>query len=355
MTLRTCVVMSLAALLTIPAAADTSFFFSTGNPDGRIATLSRVASGAKIETETADDFVLDQTTRITQATFIGLLPAGTPASSVTRVEIELYHVFPADSANPPSGNVPTRVNSPADVEISAATRDSSAGTLTFAVSILNSSFAVANTVINGIHKSPNQFTAGEGPATGEEVLISVNFTTPIDLPADHYFFRPEVLVSTGDFLWLSAPKPIVAPGTPFSADLQSWIRNANLVPDWLRIGTDITHQGPFNAAFSLGGFSFAPFQTRYSSNLASGDSVINATNTGAGSTSPFPTQNGNICVNVYTFSPDEQLISCCACPITPDGLVSLSARNDLISNTLTPGVPTSIVIKLLASAGSPKP
>ena len=84
-------------------------------------------------------------------------------------------------------------------------------------------------------------------------------------------------------------------------------------------------------------------------NLPIGDSVINVTNTGARSTVAFPTQNGNICVNVYTFSPDEQLISCCACPVTPDGLVSLSAHNDLISNTLTPGVPTSIVIKLLAS------
>ncbi len=92
-----------------------------------------------------------------------------------------------------------------------------------------------------------------------------------------------------------------------------------------------------------------PFQVRYASNLPVGDSVINATNTGASSTVAFPTQNGNICMNVYTFSPDEQLISCCTCPITPDGLVSLSARNDLISNTLTPGVPTSIVVKLLAT------
>ena len=66
----------------------------------------------------------------------------------------------------------------------------------------------------------------------------------------------------------------------------------------------------------------------------------------------MPIQNGNICVNVYAFSPDEQLISCCSCPVTPDGLASLSARNDLISNTLTPGVPTSIVIKLVASAGT---
>ena len=92
-----------------------------------------------------------------------------------------------------------------------------------------------------------------------------------------------------------------------------------------------------------------PFQVRYASNLPVGDSVVNVTNTGAISTQAFQNQNGNICVNVYTFSPDEQLISCCACPVTPDGLVSLSSRNDLISNTLTPGVPTSIVIKLLAT------
>ena len=43
----------------------------------------------------------------------------------------------------------------------------------------------------------------------------------------------------GDFLYLSAPRPIVAPGTPFAGDLQAWIRNSDLAPDWLRIGTDI--------------------------------------------------------------------------------------------------------------------
>lgn len=96
------------------------------------------------------------------------------------------------------------------------------------------------------------------------------------------------------------------------------------------------------------------FQVTYAPNLVAaragltsgavaiaGDSVINITNAN--------TSGGNICVNVYAFSPDEQLVSCCACPVTPNGLVSLSARNDLISNTLTPGVPTSIVIKLLAT------
>ncbi|HME72164.1 MAG TPA: PEP-CTERM sorting domain-containing protein, partial [Myxococcota bacterium] len=158
---------------------------------------------------------------------------------------------PTDSANPPSGNVPTRTNSPADVEIGAATRDSMDGSLSFSPSVLNSSFTVANTVVNGINKIPNQFTGGEGPATGEEVRFSITFNSALVLPADHYFFRPEVELTSGNFLWLSAPKPIV--GTPFTPDLQSWIRNDDLAPDWLRIGDDITHQGPFNAAFSLSG------------------------------------------------------------------------------------------------------
>jgi len=76
------------------------------------------------------------------------------------------------------------------------------------------------------------------------------------LAADHYFFRPEVALTNGSFLWLSAPKPIVAPGTAFPpgfTDLQSWTRNDDLAPDWSRIETDITHQGPFHAAFSLTG------------------------------------------------------------------------------------------------------
>ena len=83
--------------------------------------------------------------------------------------------------------------------------------------------------------------------TGQEVLISVNFNTPLGLSADHYFFRPEALGNSGDFLWLSAPK------AQFTGDLQTWMRNDDLAPDWSRIGTDITGQGPFDASFSLTG------------------------------------------------------------------------------------------------------
>ena len=247
--------LSVGVWLATPAWAG-PFFFSTGNPDGRLGALSRAASPGKLETETADDFILEQTTIITGATITGLTPPGTPLAHISNVEIELYHIFPQDSANPPSGNVPSRVNSPADVEIAAATRDESLGTLGFTASLLSGSFSVLNTVVNGINKVPNSTTGGEGPASGEEVQITITFTAPILLPAGHYFFRPEVLVTGGDFLYLSAPRPIVPPGTPFAGDLQAWIRNSDLAPDWLRIGTDIiggTTPPTFNMTFSLTG------------------------------------------------------------------------------------------------------
>ena len=112
-------------------------------------------------------------------------------------------------------------------------------------------------MINGINKAPTQTTHGEGPATGEQVEIAITFNPPLFLPAGHYFFRPEAEVSDGNFLFLSAPRPITS-GTPFPAgttDLQAWIRNANLSPDWLRIGTDIIGAGSFNMTFSLAGNS----------------------------------------------------------------------------------------------------
>ena len=243
-----------AAGLATPAWAD-PFFFSTGTPDGLLGALSQPALTGHFETETADDFILTETTSIAQATITGLIVRGTPLTNITNVEVELYHVFPKDSVDPPSGNVPARANSPADVEIDAATRDASLGTLDFSASLLDESFSVLNTVADGINPKPNNVTLGEGPANGEMVEITITFTPPIVLPADHYFFRPEVQVD-GGFLYLSAPKPIVAPGTPFMGDLQAWIRNSDLKPDWLRIGTDIIAGTPvptFNMAFSLTG------------------------------------------------------------------------------------------------------
>jgi hypothetical protein len=252
-----------AVVMPLPAVAD-AFFFSTGNPDGLMATAVRPSSPGVGEIETGDDFVLTAPqTSITQAAFTGLIPSG---ASITNVIVEVYRVFPADSdvgrtSGPPTfstPNVPTRVNSPSDVEV--LDRNSSNGSLSFIPSVLQSSFTANNSVQpGGIHPLPNQTTGGNGPVTGQEVQISVNFTTPIDLPADHFFFVPQVGLSTGDFFWLSAPRPIVPPGTPFPpgfTDLQSWTRDLSIEPDWLRVGTDIVGGATpptFNAAFLLTG------------------------------------------------------------------------------------------------------
>ena len=250
---RILLVASAALLASASPAWAQVYHFSTGNPDGAIATASQPGGGGQLEIETADDFLLTQETAITGGTFTGLLPANTDVSSIGNVVIEIYQVFPVDSDTGRTPNVPTRANSPSDVALTSL--DQSLGQLVISTSTLNSSFNVANSVVNGINPSPNQLTGGEGPVTGEEVQFTFTLSSALDLPPDHYFFVPQVQLTNGNFLWLSAPKPIVAPGTPFLPDLQSWIRNENLAPDWLRVGTDITGQGPFNAAFSLDGVS----------------------------------------------------------------------------------------------------
>jgi hypothetical protein len=244
-----CVAMIASVLLIAQLATAQTFSFTPGDPDGKVGALSRPASAGKIETETADDFVLPQTTIINKATIKGLLPADTDLTKIKDVEVEVYHVFPLDSA-PASGHVPSRTNSPSDVEIGTATRDASAGTLKFLPTVENASVSVDHTVVNGIN---NVLTGASGVAQ-EEVEITITFTSPIILPAGNYFFRPEVLVTGGDFLYLSVPRPIVPPGNAFVGDRQAWIRNSNLSPDWLRIGTDIIADGDtFNMAFSLNG------------------------------------------------------------------------------------------------------
>jgi hypothetical protein len=252
------VLLVLLFLIQFPATAD-GVIINTGSPDGLIAMASRPGSPGKMEIEAADDFILSGATSVTGGSFVGLLPSGASLSSISQVVVEIYRVFPKDSTDPASGNVLTRVNSPSDVAF--ASRDSVTGGLSFTPALLQDSFTTANSVLNGINKFPNQFTGGDGPVTGEEVSFNVAFTTPFDLPADHYFFVPQILLTSGDFFWLSAPKPIVPPGTPFpvgSTDIQTWMRNTNLAPDWSRVGTDITHQGPFNGTFTLSGSASTP-------------------------------------------------------------------------------------------------
>jgi hypothetical protein len=233
-----------------------TFNYNNDFPNDLIGTASRPESTGKIEIESADDFLITSNpTRITGATFTGLIPAN---STINDVRVEIYRVFPNDSDTTRTPNVVTRANSPSDVAF--ADRSSNDGNLSFSTSVLSANFTALNSVLNGINKFPNQTTGGEGSVTGQEVRFSIDFLTPFKLPKDHYFFIPQVeLAGTDDnFFWLSSERPIVS-GTPFPpgvTDLQAWIRNANLDPDWSRIGADIVGGNPaptFNAAFSLTG------------------------------------------------------------------------------------------------------
>jgi hypothetical protein len=88
------------------------------------------------------------------------------------------------------------------------------------------------------------------------------------------------------------------------------------------------------------------YQVNYAANLGAGQSVINITN---GGTNGGRDKTDFICANVYVFAEDQQLISCCTCPMSPNELRTLSVQNDLINNTLTPGVPIGVTVALLAS------
>ena len=258
---RLLAVLGLVSSLSTRVAADSILFSTNPTPDGAMAMASRPGVGGKIEIEAADDFFTANPVQINSATFTGLVvPTSTTGQTpiIGDVVAELYHIFPLNSTNPPSGNVPTRVNSPSDLAFDS--RDSASNSLTFTTSTIASNFTAANSVLNGINKIPNQTTGGEGSVTGTEVQFNVKFANPFTLPAgNHDFFVPQVQVTGGEFYWLSSARSIVSPGTPFPAgvtDLQAWIRNEPLQPDWLRVGTDIvggTTPPTFNGTFTLSG------------------------------------------------------------------------------------------------------
>jgi len=229
-------------------------------PNNSMAIATRPGASS-FEIEAADDFFVGSQALINSASFVGLIvPGSSGTSSISDIVAEIYRVFPQDSDTVRTPNVPTRNNSPSDVAFDS--RDSASNELTFSSSVLSSTFTALNSVQpGGIHPSPGQNTLGNGPVTGQEVEIDLTFATPFDLPANHYFFVPQVeLTNGGTFYWLSASRPISGAGTtpfpPGVTDLQAWTRDANLQPDWLRVGADIVGGSPapaFNTAFSLDG------------------------------------------------------------------------------------------------------
>jgi hypothetical protein len=94
-----------------------------------------------------------------------------------------------------------------------------------------------------------------------------------------------------------------------------------------------------------------PFLVSYAANPGAGESIVNMINTGANGApllgQGFGTLAGNTCVNVYAFDPDEELIACCSCPLTPNQVRNLGVNTNLTIKTNTGVVPSSVTIKLL--------
>jgi hypothetical protein len=61
---------------------------------------------------------------------------------------------------------------------------------------------------------------------------------------------------------------------------------------------------------------------------------------------------GNLYAAIYVFDDSQELQECCACQITPDGLLSESVDKNLTANALTGKKPTRGVIKVISSASS---
>jgi hypothetical protein len=72
---------------------------------------------------------------------------------------------------------------------------------------------------------------------------------------------------------------------------------------------------------------------------------------GFGSGDPSSVAGGDLCANIYVFTPDQQLTECCSCRISPNGMQGFSLMTDLTNNPLTAIVPHSGAIKVVSSFG----
>jgi hypothetical protein len=112
--------------------------------------------------------------------------------------------------------------------------------------------------------------------------------------------------------------------------------------------------------FAVSGFAQddGNFAVRYASNLNTNDAITNMTDTGASWGETIPESfgsvrsNGNICVNIYVFSGDEQLQWCCQCILTPNALGAFSLL-ELEPLLLTNVFQRGLVVKLIASDQGP--
>jgi len=79
------------------------------------------------------------------------------------------------------------------------------------------------------------------------------------------------------------------------------------------------------------------------------DQTVSIINTGQIGSPIDPTTNqGTVCAEIYVFDTNQEMVSCCSCPITANGLLRLSVNDQLLGNVLTGAAPTSGVVKIVS-------
>lgn len=94
-----------------------------------------------------------------------------------------------------------------------------------------------------------------------------------------------------------------------------------------------------------------PYLVDYFSNTNAINQSLRLVNFGAAGT-PLTSPVGDVCANIYVFDANQEMIACCSCRITPNGELTLSVNNDLISNPVTSVVPINGDIKLVSTAAA---
>jgi hypothetical protein len=232
-------ILRLSVLFVALGATHAATLFDTGAPDGSVAAQSGARLGFTYTGfSTADDFILLNDSFVSGGTFTGLITPPIAFTDIVNVTIGIYSVSPTDAfgnPNPSPGGL-------------LATRASASGQITYTreSSDVDTATRTVPTATRPI------------PFFGGGLTIDFAFPDPILLPAGHYFFSPQVVVTNvvpgppepGSFYWLSAPWPVGDPATDYSASFRG---NGDIGPPfWIPLSYAL-QDGPYNTSFSLRG------------------------------------------------------------------------------------------------------
>jgi hypothetical protein len=88
------------------------------------------------------------------------------------------------------------------------------------------------------------------------------------------------------------------------------------------------------------------FVTYFANNIAAApDATVRFVNDGESTVN----RDGILYASIYVFNDSQELTECCSCPVTADGILSESVRNQLTTNPITGVKPPRGVIKVISS------